>query len=71
MGQIRSKRQQTFEAENGVIDIADAGPVSEAAVVVHLAAQKIGDEVRLLTQQFRRQPRDLQHFEPQTHCTSP
>ena len=46
-----------------------AGAILEAAVRMPLFEQKMLDEIARVTERLRRQPRDLQHFEPQTHDT--
>jgi hypothetical protein len=71
MGQVSAQGNKPFESEDGVVKVANAGAVLESPIGILLSAEEIGDKVGALTQQFGRQPRDLQHFEPQTHCTSP
>src|SRR5207249_9757876 len=61
---------ERVETEDGVVEIARACAILEAAIRIEAAAQKGGDQIPRLTQLLGRQPGDLQHFEPQTHCTS-
>ena len=69
--QVGSERKESFEAEDGVVEIGVPRAVGEAAIGMELAAQKPGDEVGRLAQQLRRQPCDLEHFESQTHRIGP
>ena len=62
---------QPVEAEDGVIEVARARAILKPAVGIELLAQKAGDQIARLTELRRRQPGDLQHLEPQTHCTNP
>ena len=62
---------ERIEAEHGVVEIARARAILKAAVRVETPAQERRDEIARLTQLLGRQPGDLQHLEPQTHCTSP
>jgi hypothetical protein len=66
-----AQRRETLEAEDGVVKIALTGPVLKSTIGVHAALEKCTDEIARITQQRRREPRDLQHFAPQTHCTIP
>src|SRR5262245_1918420 len=65
------KSDEPFQPEDRVIKIAVAGTVLEPAIGIQAAVQERGDQIAGLTELLRRQPRHLQHFEPQTHCTIP
>ena len=58
-------------AAKGVVEVRFPRSIPETAVRVQLRDHKIANKLARLTQSPGRQPRDLQHFEPQTHCTSP
>ena len=66
-----AERRQPFQPENRVIEIRLSRSIPETAAVVIPLVEECRDEVGRIRQQLRSQPRDLQHFEPQTHCTSP
>src|SRR5712691_5540518 len=65
------KGDESLQPENRVVEVAVAGAVLKPAVGIQATVQERGDEIPGLTELLRRQPRDLQHFEPQTHCTIP
>src|SRR5438477_239893 len=65
-GRILPERDQAFEGKDRVVEVALAGAVAGAAVFVELVAQKPGDGLSGFLKEVGRQPRDLQHFEPQT-----
>src|SRR6185369_14603098 len=67
--QLLPERDQSLEGEDGVVEVAGAGAVARAAVRVELLVEKPRDGLSGLLQEAGRQPRDLQHFEPQTHCS--
>lgn len=58
---------QRFDAEDGVIEIAPAGAVFEAAVGVLLGAEKFDDVLSRRAQHPRGEPGDLEHFEAEGH----
>ena len=62
---------QSLEPEDGVIKVARAVAILEAAVGVEPGGKEVCGQVGRVTEQRRRQSGHLQHFEPQTHCTSP
>src|SRR5258708_39900379 len=68
--QFRLQRQQPINAEDGVVKIARVRAALETTISVLLAKQKIPDEIARFAQQPRRQPRDLQHLQSQTHGVS-
>ena len=63
-------RGQGFETEDRVVQVALPGPVLKPSVGIEPAVQKSCHQITGLTQLLGRQPRHLQHFEPQTHCTT-
>ena len=67
----RPQRREALEPEDGVVEVGEAGAVGEPAGRIVALAEEAADQISRRLQQRRRQPRDLQHFEPQTHCTSP
>ena len=69
-GSVFLQRDQRIEPEDGVVEVARAGAVLEAAVRIAARAQERRDEIARFTQLPGRQPGDLQHLEPQTHCTN-
>jgi hypothetical protein len=60
---------EAFDAEDGVVEVALARAILETAVRVQPPGEERRDETGGLTELLRREPRHLQHFEPQTHCT--
>src|SRR6266568_6303897 len=68
--QFHLQRHQPIDAENSVVKIAGVRAALETTVRVLLAEQKISDEIARFAQQLRRQPRDLQHLQSQTHGVS-
>ena len=71
VGWLLAKGDQTFQAEDGVVEVAAAGAIPNSPVGVDLFPQEVGDPLSGFAQQVGGQPRDLQHFEPQTHCNTP
>ena len=69
--QVAPEGDERFEAEDGVVEVAAAVAILEAAVGIQPGGEEARGQVRRVTEQRRRQPGHLQHFEPQTHCTSP
>ena len=65
------ERDQAVEPEDRVVKVAFPGAVFEAAIGILLPADKLPDEFGRLTQQVRREPGGLQHFEFHAHGTSP
>ena len=63
--------RQRLESEDGVVEVARPAAILEAAVRIQPCRKELRRQVRRVTEQRRRQPGHLQHFEPQTHCTSP
>ena len=63
------KCDEAFQPEDGVIQVRIAGAILKATIRMPLFEQKMLDESARVTELLRRQPRDLQHFEPQTHDT--
>src|SRR5262245_59033595 len=61
---------QTLKAEDRVVQIARAVAILKTSVGIETTVKKGGDEIARFTELLRRQPRHLQHFEPQTHCTT-
>ena len=68
--QVPPEGGQRFEAEDGVVEVARAVAILEAAVGIQPGGEEARRQVRRVTEQRRRQSGHLQHFEPQTHCTS-
>src|SRR6266851_5125405 len=68
--QFRLQRQQPINPKDGVVEIARVRAALETTVSVLLAKQKMSDEIARFAQQLRRQPRDLQHLQSQTHGVS-
>src|SRR5581483_5461577 len=66
-GEFALEGEEPFQGEDGVVEVALPGPVAGPSVVVELVVQEAGDGFSGLLQELGRQPRDLQHFEPQTH----
>src|SRR5437867_114087 len=64
---LHLQRHEAIEAENRVVEIAFGCAIFEAPVVVLLALKKIANQSGGFTEELRRQPRDLQHFEPHAH----
>ena len=62
---------EACESEDRVVEVAFAGAVLKAAVGIQGSVQESSDEIAGLTERPRREPRHLQHSEPQTHCTIP
>ena len=58
---------QAAEHEDGVVEIGCAIAVAAGAVTTQLCGDKGPDEIGGISQERRRQPRDLQHFETNTH----
>ena len=71
VGRLLAQRDQTFKAEDGVVEIALTGTIPESSVRIDLVPQEVVDPLSGFAQQVGGQPRDLQHFESQTHCNSP
>src|SRR5687767_996058 len=65
---FRLECEQSFQAKDRVIKIAAPGAVFESAVLVLLRVIKAADEIGRIAQQFRREPRDLQHLKAQAHA---
>src|SRR5712692_2322811 len=68
--QFRLQRQQPVDAEDGVVQIARFRAALETTISALLAKQKVPDLIARFAQQLRRQPRDLQHLQSQTHGAS-
>jgi hypothetical protein len=62
---------QRVQREDSVIKVADTRAILEAAIRIAARPQERRDEIARFTELPGRQPGDLQHLEPQTHCTSP
>src|SRR5690606_8973289 len=63
--------EQALESEDRVVEVRLARAIDERDAGSELRAEEAVDELGRVTQQARRQPRHLQHFEPRTHGTSP
>ncbi len=69
-GRLEAEGAQTLQAKHRVVEIAGPVPISHAPIRVELVLQVGGDLIARFTQYCRSQPRDLQHFAPQTHCNT-
>src|SRR5689334_14538509 len=70
VGRIAAKRDGGLQAEDGVVQVALAAAIGESAIGQELTRQELPHQIACVTEQIRRQPGDLQHFESQTHCTN-
>src|SRR5439155_25009513 len=61
------KGQQSVDAEHGVIKIAPTRAVLESTILILLAEKKGAHQSRGVSEELRRQPGDLQHFQPHAH----
>ena len=69
-GQFTLQGSKAFEPEHRVLEIARAVAILKSAVRVDATRKKLRRQIRGVTERFRRQSRDLQHFESQTHRTN-
>ena len=63
------QRRERIQTEHGVVEIALPFAIFESAVLILLRTEKTRDEFRgFRAENFRREPRDLQHFQPDAHA---
>ena len=67
---IAAKREEGLQPEHRVVKVAVPAAIRETAAGKLLTGEELPDQVAGVTEQIRRQPGDLQHFESQTHCTN-
>src|SRR5712691_3523035 len=67
---ISAKCDAGLHAEDRVVEVAGAAAIGESAIGQELTRHELPNQIACVTEQIRRQPRDLQHFESQTHCTN-
>jgi len=60
--------QQSFDAKDGVVEVTSATAIAEATVGILLTSVEVLDERGGISQEFRRQPRHLQHLQSDAHC---
>src|SRR5437588_8590588 len=70
VGRLGAECDAGLQAEDRVVQVAVAAAVGESAVGQELTCHELPNQIACVTEQIRRQPRDLQHFESQTHCTN-
>src|SRR5262249_112076 len=63
---VLAQGEEAFQAEHRVVEVACAAAVRESAVGKMLAAGELANKAAGVTEEIRRQPGDLQHFESQT-----
>src|SRR6266568_8890613 len=61
------ERIQSLQPKDGVIEIAFAAAIIEAAVGVLLVEQKAADQSGRVAEKLGGQPRHLEHLQPQAH----
>ena len=69
--QFLAERDERLQTEHRVVEVACSRTVREAAVGIEMPSDEVRHEGGRFTEQLRRQPRDLQHLQPNAHCTSP
>src|SRR6266568_1315887 len=64
------ERIQSLQPKDGVIEIALAAAIIEAAVGVLLPEQKAADQSGRFAEKLGGQPRHLEHLQPQAHVSA-